>query len=67
MIKHEEIQEALGLKQTGAMKRALKKAGLPFKEVNGRLLAMNDAWTAAQVGRAKKKKGPNFEALARQG
>ena len=65
LIDHECIQKITGLKQTAAIKRALKKAGLPFKETNGRLFSTEEAWTAAQVGRAKKKKGPNFEALAR--
>ena len=65
LINHEHIQEVTGLKQTGAMKRALKKAGLPFKEANGRLFSTEEAWTAAQIGRARGKKRPDFEALAR--
>ena len=65
IITHEDIQNATGLRQTAAMRRALKRAGLPFKEANGRLFSTEEAWTAAQVGRAKNKKGPNFEALAR--
>ena len=65
LIKHEEIQEATGLKQTGAMKRALRAQNIPFDEINGRLMILEKAWLAKKIGRAKGKKRPDFEALAR--
>ena len=63
LIDHEHIQRVTGLKQTAAMKRALKRAGLPFREANGRLFSTEAAWTNAQAGRAKKKR-PDYGKLA---
>ena len=42
---------------------AHKKAGIPFKEINGRLVTTEEALTASLVGRARKKTQPNFAAL----
>ena len=66
LISHEELQRATGLKQTAALKRHLKRANIPFDEINGRLVVLQEAWLAKKMGRAKNKKGPNFEALAKK-
>ena len=51
--------------QKAALRRHLRKAGIPFKELNGRILTTQGALDAAMVGHAKKKKAsePNWSAL----
>jgi len=63
MIGQDELMDLAGLKQKSALRRHLKKAGIPFKELNGRILSTEEAITASLVGRAKKKTQPNFAAL----
>ncbi len=63
MIGQDELMDAAGLKQKSALRRHLKKAGIPFKEINGRLVTTEEALTASLVGRARKKTQPNFAAL----
>ena len=38
MIGQDELMDMAGLKQKSALRRHLKNAGIPFKELNGRLL-----------------------------
>ncbi len=63
MIGQDELMDLAGLKQKSALRRHLKKAGIPFKELNGRLLTTEEALTSSLVGRARKKRQPNFGAL----
>ena len=63
MIDQDELMNVAGLKQKSALRRHLKKAGIPFKELNGRILTTEEAITASLVGRAKNKTQPNFAAL----
>ncbi len=63
MIGQDELMDVAGLKQKSALRRHLKKAGIPFKELNGRLLTTEEALTSSLVGRARKKRQPNFGAL----
>lgn len=55
--------ELTGLRQKAALKRHLRKAGVPFFEVNGKILSTEAAFTARLVGHAKKKRQPNWGAL----
>ena len=63
MIDQDELLKISGLSQKAALRRHLKNAGIPFKELNGRILTTEEAITASLVGRAKKKTQPNFAAL----
>ena len=63
MIGQDELLKLTGLSQRAALRRHLKKAGIPFKELNGRILTTEEAVTASLVGRGKKKTQPNFAAL----
>jgi len=63
MIDQNELMDIAGLKQKSALRRHLKKAGIPYKELNGRILTTEEALTASLIGRARKKKQPNFAAL----
>ncbi|TDJ28432.1 MAG: DUF4224 domain-containing protein [Gammaproteobacteria bacterium] len=63
MIGQDELMDLAGLKQKSALRRHLKKAGIPFTELNGRLLTTEEALTSSLVGRARKKRQPNFGAL----
>lgn len=65
IISQDRLMELTGLRQKAALRRHLRRAGIPFREINGRILTTEDAFTAAMVGRnAKKKTGPNLDALA---
>ncbi len=63
MIGQDELMDLAGLKQKSALRRHLKKAGIPFKEINGRILTTEEALTASMIGRARKKTQPNFSHL----
>lgn len=56
--------EVTGCRQKAALRRHLRRAGIPFKEPNGRILTTQSALDAAMVGHAKKKKTePNWDAI----
>jgi len=63
IIEQSRLMELTGLRQKAALRRALRRAGIPFKEVAGRLLTTEEAFTASLVGRGKKKKEPNWGAI----
>src|SRR5262245_3447864 len=69
IVSHEQLLSMTGVQQPAALRRALKKAGIPFREHNGRLFTTVDAITATLVGRGKKhdKTRPNFDGLAAAG
>jgi hypothetical protein len=64
IVTQEQLFELTGLRQKAALRRHLRKAGVPFREIAGRILTTEDAFTATLAGHAKKKKtGPNLDAL----
>ena len=67
IITHERLLEIAGLEPTArvsTLRKALRQAGLPFKEVGGRLVSTEQAFTAALVGHAKEKRGAHLAAFA---
>ena len=60
LLKLADVQEG----QRAALRRHLKKARIPFKELNGNIFTTEEAITATLVGRAKEKSGPDLEAIA---
>ena len=63
VLTQDRLLELTGLRQKAALRRHLRKAGVPFREIGGRILTTEDAITASLAGHAKKKKGPNWEAM----
>ena len=64
IITQDRLMELAGVRQKAALRKALRRAGIPFKELNGRILTTQGALDAAMVGHAKDKKAePNFGAL----
>lgn len=60
--------ELAGVAQKAALRRHLRRAGIPFKELNGRILTTQSALDAALVGREKnQKRGPNLDAITAKG
>lgn len=51
-----KLLELTGLRQKKALRRHLRKAGVPFFEPNGAIFTTEEALTAALVGDAKKNK-----------
>ena len=64
VIDQDELLKLAGLKRPGALKRHLKRAGIPFKVLNGNIMTTEEALTSSLVGRAKPTKGPNLAAVA---
>jgi len=57
--------ELTRLRQRAALRKALRNAGIPYKEVNGVVFTTEGALDAAMVGHAKtKRREPNLDALA---
>lgn len=56
------LLELTGLRQKAALRRHLKRAGIPFREIGGRILTTEAAFDAALSGREKKKNEPNWGA-----
>jgi predicted nucleotidyltransferase len=68
IIRETELLELSGLSQRSALRKALKKAGIPFKELAGVLFTTQAAIDAALVGRGNDtKKRPNLDALTAKG
>lgn len=64
VLEHEDLLRLTGLKQKSALRRHLRRAGVPFKEIAGRISTTEQAYTEALRGRAKNKKTePNFDGL----
>lgn len=63
IIGQDRLMELTGLRQKAALRRHLRRAGIPYREIGGRILTTEEAFTATLVGRAKKKKGPNWSAV----
>ena len=62
LIAQDRLLEMTGLRQKAALRRHLKRAGIPFREVAGKIVTTEEAITATLTGRAKKKKAaePNW-------
>jgi hypothetical protein len=68
IITESQLLELAGLRQRSALRRALKKAGIPFKELAGVLFTTQAAIDAALAGRSNEgKKRPNLDALTATG
>jgi hypothetical protein len=68
ILTQDRLFELTGLRQRAALRRHLRKACIPFKEMNGRIFTTQAALDAAMVGREKNKaRGPNLDALAAKG
>ena len=63
VLSQSRLFELTGLRQKAALRKHLRRAGVPFREINGRILTTEEAFTATLIGRAKKTRGPNLEAL----
>lgn len=59
LIGQSRLLEITGLRQKAALRRHLKLAGIPFREVAGTIVTTEAAITATLTGRAKKKKEPS--------
>jgi hypothetical protein len=64
VLEHEDLLKLTGLQQKAALRRHLRAAGVPFRELNGRITTTEEAFTASLVGRDKKKNAePNWNGL----
>ena len=64
VIEQPRLMEITGIRQKAALRKALRRSCIPFKEVNGRIFTTQAALDAAMVGREKKKLGaPNLDAI----
>lgn len=60
--------ELTGLRQKAALRKALRRAGIPFKECAGVIFTTQGALDASMVGHAKNKnRGPDLDAIATKG
>jgi hypothetical protein len=67
ILTEERLMELAGLRQRAALRRHLRKAGIPFRELGGRITTTVEAFNATLVGREKNKgRGPNLDALTAQ-
>lgn len=53
VLEQEDLLRLTGLKQKAALRRHLRQAGIPFRELNGRITTTEDAFTAVLAGRGK--------------
>ena len=64
VIEQEALMRLARTRQKAALRRHLRKAAIPFKELNGRIFTTQTALDAAMVGHAKNtKRGPNLDAI----
>lgn len=64
IIEQARLMELTGLRQKAALRKALRRAGIPFKECAGVIFTTQGALDAAMVGHAKnQKRGPNLDAI----
>lgn len=68
ILTQEMLMKVTGLRQRAALRRHLKRAGIPYRELGGRITTTIEAFNATLVGREKKKTGaPNLDALTAKG
>ena len=68
LVTHEQLLDLAKLPPTtriSTLRKALRRAGVPFKELAGRVFTTEQAITAALTshGKQSKKPGPNWDAL----
>lgn len=63
IIEQSRLMELTGLRQKAALRKALRRAGIPFKELAGTIFTTQGALDASMVGHAKKNRGPDLEAI----
>lgn len=64
MIDEQKLLELTGLRQRAALRRHLRRAGIPFRVVNGHIFTTESAVTASLIGSSRaKNKQPNFDAI----
>ena len=64
ILTQERLMEVTGLRQKAALRRHLKRAGIPYRELGGRITTTVEAFNATLVGRGNaKRKEPNLGAL----
>ncbi len=64
IIEQDRLMQVTGVRQKAALRRALRRAGIPFKECAGVIFTTQGALDASMVGRAKdNKRGPNLDAI----
>ena len=64
ILTQERLMELSGLRQKAALRRHLKRAGIPYRELGGRITTTVEAFNATLVGRGNtKRKEPNLGAL----
>lgn len=63
ILTQEMLMKVTGLRQRAALRRHLKRAGIPYRELGGRITTTVEAFNATLVGRAKNKEPwrPNFD------
>lgn len=62
IVTEQELLTLFRLKQRAALRRHLRKSGIPFKEPHGVIFTTTGAIDASMVGHAKKKATPNWNA-----
>lgn len=62
IVSQDELLQLTGLRQKAALRRHLRRAGIPFREIGGRITTTVAAFDAALIGREKKKNEPNWGA-----
>lgn len=68
ILTQEMLMTVTGLRQRAALRRHLKRAGIPYRELGGRITTTVEAFNATLVGREKNKtRGPNLDALTTKG
>lgn len=61
LISQDQLLKLAELSSKAALRKHLKRAGIPFRELGGKLFTTTGAIDAVLVGRAKKKKSePNW-------
>lgn len=55
VLTQDDLLRITGLRQKAALRRHLRKASIPFRELGGRITTTEEAFTATLVGREKNK------------
>lgn len=62
------LLELTGLRQKAALRRHLKRAGIPFRELGGRIVTTEEAFNDTLVGRGNKNnRGPDLDSITSKG
>lgn len=55
VLEQEDLLRLTGLARKAALRRHLRKAGIPFREINGRIFTTAEAFTTTLIGRERKR------------